>query len=134
MKIELNPTSFGEFYKNLEKAVALEKLLGSGWQREIKKRGHKLYTDGCESYDWAIVYSSPSARIDLFITELYIDADFIHHVKPEEVATPDRLERLSKNAVFWRVPLQYKIDISFEGKNIDGIKKEVNKLLQIEQR
>lgn len=47
---------------------------------------------------------------------------------------PDRLERLSKNAVFWRVPLQYKVDISFEGKDIDRIKREVNKFLQVEQK
>lgn len=130
MKVELDPTSFGRFYKSLEKAVALEKLLGSGWQREIKRHRHALYNDGCESYDWTIVYSNPSTRIDLSITELYIDADFVHHTKKREVTMPERLERLSKNAAFWRVPLLYVVNITIEGKNADQIQREVNKLLQ----
>jgi len=129
MKIELDPTRFAKFYKNLEEAVALKKLIGLGWQREIKRHRHATYKDWSESYDWTIVYSSPSARIDISITEMYINAHFIQHLKSGKVTEPELLERFSKNAMFWRVPLGYVVDITIEGKNADKIEKEVNNLL-----
>jgi hypothetical protein len=130
MKIELDPTKFGTFYENLEKAVALEELIGLGWHREIKRHGHATYNNWSESYDWKIVYSSPSARIDLSVTERYIDAHFIQHLKTQKVTEPELLERFGKNELFWRVPLGYVVDIEVEGKNVEKIQEVVNKLLK----
>lgn len=130
MKVQLDPTRFSRFYKNLEEAVALKKLIDSGWQREIKRdRRHATYDDWSESYGWSITYSSPTARIDLSVTERYINAHFIQHLKQGEVTESELLERFSKNALFWRVPLGYVVDIAVEGKNADKIQKEINKLL-----
>ncbi len=130
MNFEFDPIQFGKFYQSFEKAIVLGNLIGSGWQREIRHSSHKLYTNGFESYDWIIVYLTSLTRIDLSITELYIGAGFINHLRKDKVTMVEHLERIEKSAKFWRVPIHYVVAFKIEGKNKSKIEKEMNKLLQ----